>query len=114
MQLNARYVGFKYYDATTIAEIKKNVSSLLSTPAGTIPGDRNFGINPEFISSPREIAQNKLALDIVEKLEIYEPRVELRKVTFESDDVSGNLKAVVLLGANEDYDEDDDEEYDYE
>jgi hypothetical protein len=40
--------------------------------------------------------------------------VELRKVTFESDDVSGNLKAVVLLGANEDYDEDDDEEYDYE
>lgn len=56
---------------------------LYSTVEGTCPMDREFGITIEAVDKPPKVAKNIYALDIVEKTEKYEPRVEVKEVTFE-------------------------------
>lgn len=109
MAVGAEFTGFNYLDETLVADIQKNIRCLFATPEGSIPGDRSFGLSREYIDATRPVAENLLALDIAEKVELYEPRVEVRDITFGSEE-DGQLKATVLLGVNEDYNEEEDEE----
>jgi phage baseplate assembly protein W len=68
------------------ADIKLCLETLLSIQAGTQPMDRDLGINLDEIAGyPTNVAQNMLSLEIIEKVSIYEPRVEVSSVDFESD-----------------------------
>ncbi|MCD7862875.1 MAG: GPW/gp25 family protein [Lachnospiraceae bacterium] len=65
-------------------DIKLCLETLLSIQAGTQPLDRDLGIDTEgILDYPFSVAQNKLAVEIVEKIEKYEPRVKVKSVTFE-------------------------------
>ena len=63
------------YSPDEFADIKLCLETLLSVRAGSQPLDRNFGIN---------VAKNMLALEIIEKVRIYEPRVEVDNVEFDA------------------------------
>lgn len=116
----AQFVGFDYMTEGTVAEIQRNVSALIATPEGSCPGDRSYGISTEFIGMPIDVARNLSALSVIEKLEIYEPRVELIDVSTESDPISGSIKNIFTFGPNSEYedeedtDEDEDEDEDEE
>lgn len=59
------------------------LETLLSVRAGSQPMDRNFGINYErAVDYPMNVAKNILALEIIEKVEKYEPRVEVDAIEF--------------------------------
>lgn len=105
-----QFVGFDYMTESTVAEIQRNVKALIETPEGSCPGDRSYGIATDFIGMPIDVARNEAALSVIEKLEIYEPRVELIEVTTEADPVSGHIKNTFLIGPNEDYEMDEEEE----
>lgn len=67
------------------ADIKQNLETLMSIRAGSQPLDRILGIDYDGVAGyPLNVAQNMLALDIIEKVSIYEPRVEVESVDFES------------------------------
>lgn len=74
-------VLFDYSD-DEIEEIKRNITTLLSIPEGTVPLDRNFGINNDFVSYPLDVAENMYVLEITEKVETYESRVQVKEVNF--------------------------------
>lgn len=66
------------------ADVKQCLETLLAVRAGSQPLDRNFGIDYEgIVGYPTEIAKNMLSLEIIEKVNIYEPRVEVESVDFE-------------------------------
>ena len=111
MTINSAFIGFDYLNAGTIAEIKRNIETLLNTPAGTCPGDRSFGIATDYIGAPGPVAQNQMALEIIEKVSIYEPRVVAKEVTPSHGD-DGNITLTVLIAPNEDYEEEDDDDED--
>jgi hypothetical protein len=111
MAIGATFVGFNYLEAGIVADIQKNIRCLFSTPEGTIPGDRSFGISQEYIEAPRPIAENLLALDVYEKVEKYEPRAVVKEITYGTGD-DGQLIPNILIGANEDYEESDEDEDD--
>ena len=72
-------------------DIKQNLETLMSIRAGSQPLDRNLGIDYDGVAGyPLNVAQNMLALDIIEKVNIYEPRVEVESVDFVSN-VGGQL-----------------------
>lgn len=74
------------------ADIKQCLETLLSIRAGTQPLDRNLGIDLDsIVGYPLDVAKNMLSLEIMEKVEIYEPRVEVTSVDFESN-TDGVLK----------------------
>lgn len=45
-------INFDYENAEIIEEIKRNIETLFSTPEGSCPGDRSFGLNQEFVGMP--------------------------------------------------------------
>lgn len=108
MDIEIKLVGFEYEDATTIEEINRNLTALLSTPAGSCAGDRSYGIDHSCIGLPTAIAQNRLALELAEKIPLYEPRVDLIDVSCASD-LQGHLVATVRIGPNDSYDPDEEE-----
>lgn len=66
------------------ADIKLCLETLLSIREGSQPLDRKFGINiDEIIGCPVDVAKNMLSLEIIEKVERYEPRVEVDSVEFD-------------------------------
>lgn len=67
------------------ADVKRCLETLLSVEAGSQPLDRDFGIDYEgIVGYPIPVAENMLALEITEKVERYEPRVEIEKIEFTS------------------------------
>ena len=103
MKTKIKMVGFEYEDASVIQEINRNLSVLISTPAGTCAGDRNYGIDGSFVGLPAQIAENRLAIELMEKIPLYEPRADVLEVSCASD-AQGQLVATILIGPNDEYD----------
>lgn len=73
-------------------DIVRSLNTLYSTRAGSQPMARDFGIDYDgVVGVPLEVAKNKLALEIVEKTELYEPRVTVDEIDFEVDPSNGRI-----------------------
>jgi hypothetical protein len=66
--------------ATGVKEIAQNVKTILSTVKGTVPLDRDFGLDPAFIDAPVRAARALFAAQVVQAIKKYEPRVEVVKL----------------------------------
>jgi phage baseplate assembly protein W len=99
------------YTGPEIEEIARNLNMLYETPVGTVPLDREFGLDTDFVGYPLDVAQNMISIEIVEKTETYEPRVKVQEVTFTST-VNGVLIPNVLITRSETTDNEVDEEGD--
>lgn len=67
------------------ASILQNVAMILSTPKGSVPMYRDFGISIEAVDRPIQAAKALLRGQVKEAVEQYEPRVEVVGVSFEQD-----------------------------
>lgn len=79
------------FDMEEFEDVKRCLETLLSVREGSQPLDREFGINfDEIVGYPAEVAKNMLSLEIIEKTERYEPRVQVESIEFDSAS-DGNL-----------------------
>lgn len=104
MELEKSIISFDY-TGPEAEEILRNLNTLYGTAAGSVPLDREFGLDHEFLDYPIDVAQNMVALEITEKTELYEPRVEVIEVTFKSDAENGKLIPTVLIARAENVDD---------
>lgn len=73
-------------------DIKMCLETLLSIRAGSQPLDRDFGIDyDKIVGYPLDVAKNMISLEIIEKIERYEPRVAVDSVEF-TGDADGQLR----------------------
>ena len=73
-------------------DVKLCLETLLSIVSGTQALDRDIGINiDKIVGYPYEIAKNMLSLEIIEKVETYEPRVTVESIDFE-----GNMEGLLI------------------
>lgn len=94
-RLDAVVVG-----ATGITEIIQNVKTICSTLKGTVPLRRDIGVEGDFLDKPLPVAKALAAARFTEAVETFEPRVQVKRVTFESDTASamdGRLVPVVRI-----------------
>lgn len=82
-----------------LEEIVQNVRTILSTPKGSVPLDREFGIDLSYLDSPTPVAEAKLTTEIIVAVKRYEPRVSVTAVSF-TGDLNGKLKPVVEVRIN--------------
>ncbi len=90
---------FFHYEGSNEAErreIIRNVRTILTTPVGTCPLYRDFGLETAYLDCPMELAQNLFAVAAMEAVERWEPRVSVTGVTFDSD-TNGHLRAKVVI-----------------
>ena len=65
------------------AELNRTLTALCATRAGSLPTDRDFGIAWDCLDEVTEIAESLFYLEVVRKVERYEPRVEISDIVFE-------------------------------
>lgn len=98
MDLSGIEISFNYGDSSEAErkEIIRNVQTILTTPIGTCPLYRDFGLDVTYLDYPMDLAQNIFAVAAMEAVERWEPRVIVTEVTFEAD-ANGHLKAKVVI-----------------
>ena len=79
-------VGYRF-GLTGIDEIVQNVKVILNTPKGTVPLDRDFGVDWSIVDTPTTMTFQKLRVSIVKAIEKYEPRVKVKAVEIIPDEI---------------------------
>ncbi len=86
--------------SSELEEIIQNVRTILTTRKGSVPLDREFGIDAGIIDKPTTNIGGLLTVAIMEAVEKYEPRVKVQSVSFEADGEEGIVypcvKVVIL------------------
>ncbi|WP_163538312.1 GPW/gp25 family protein [Gracilibacillus sp. YIM 98692] len=85
------------FSAIGAQEIYENLRILYTTPEGSIPFDREFGINMAFLDQPTQIAQGRLIVEYTEKTKRFEPRAVVQEVLFDQDEQTGHLQPKVVI-----------------
>lgn len=80
-------------------EILDKVMFLLSCVKGTIPMNRNVGLDPDVISAPTWQAQNLYTISAIELIDEFEPRATVEEIVFDGSS-DGNLIPKVVLQYN--------------
>lgn len=90
---------------TEIEEILQNIRTILKTRVGSVTLDREFGVSWEHIDKPLPIAKALLTAEVIEKIELYEPRARVESVDFDEtqgEAMDGILKPRVIVSLGED------------
>lgn len=85
------------YDSPETEDILRCLETLYSTRKGSQPLDRNLGLDWSFIDKPLPVAQQEYAFEVIKKTKEYEPRVNVQDVTYEFDEINGQMKPVITL-----------------
>ena len=74
--------SFSFVENDVLRSVAQNIALLFSTKKGTVPCYREFGIPMKFIDKPEPIAKTLIMSEAVEAAEIFEPRAEIRGISF--------------------------------
>lgn len=89
-----------FQPSTEAEEILQNVATIIATVRYSVPFDRMFGINPEYLDDPIPIAEVKSVADIIEAIHRHEPRCRVESVTFDGDGSEGIMRPKVRVYIN--------------
>ena len=86
--------------ATELEEVLQNVRTIITTRKGSVPMDREFGIDGDIQDLPIGVAQAKLSAEIVEAVNRFEPRARVKQVIYDGNEQDGLLRAKVRVAIN--------------
>lgn len=84
---------------TEVEEIIQNVRAILSTIKGSVPLDRDFGVDASYLDKPINVAKAMLSSEIIKAARAYEPRVTITAVDFTAN-LDGTLKPKIEVSIN--------------
>lgn len=67
----------------TVESVIQGIRIILTTPKGSVPMYREFGINMDFLDMPYPGAEQIARSEIREAIERWEPRATVRQITFQ-------------------------------
>ena len=94
------FVDVDFAPSSIHKEIVQNVKTICATQKYSVPMDRNFGVNMNFVDQPTPKAKAQIQAEIIEAIREYEPRCKVRKVSFEGD-IDGKLMVKVRIEIGE-------------
>ena len=81
------------------ARLDREIALLLSTPVGSMPLDREFGINTDFIDKPPEAAKSLYTAEVFEKIQRFIPAVRVQEITWDWNSAGKLSPKVVITSA---------------
>ncbi|MCI9364912.1 hypothetical protein D7Y09_15770 [bacterium 1XD42-1] len=93
-----RFLKFNVTDP--VESVLQNIAVILSTPKGSVPMYRDFGISVDILDRPIPVAKAMMTADIKEAIEQWEPRVTFISVDFMEDELNGRLIPMVEVEIN--------------
>lgn len=92
--MSENHVNFS--PANVYEEIAQNVRIICTTPKYSVPMDRSFGVDANFIDRPTPKAMAQIQAEIIQAVRKYEPRCKVKKVIFDGDN-DGKLSVKVRV-----------------
>ena len=86
----AGYTDIDFSPQTLTQEVAQNIRSIITTPKGSVPMFREFGLSENLTDSPVNEAAAKIKAEIIMAVRKYEPRAKIKSINFEADN-SGRL-----------------------
>ena len=96
---NVQLYDFKLeytFQDNALAELDRQLALLPSTPAGTMPLDREFGIQMDHVDKPPEVVKSLYTAEVTKKVPQFIPRVRVYEVTW-SYGGQGHIKPKVVI-----------------
>ncbi|MCI8815556.1 MAG: GPW/gp25 family protein [Angelakisella sp.] len=72
-------------EKNTVDSVLQNIAVILSTPLGTVPLYRDFGLDWSFLDKPMPVAKVLMVAPVREAIERWEPRATVLDVSFSED-----------------------------
>lgn len=69
--------NFALVEEDPARRILSNVATILSTPKGSVPLYREFGLDMRFLDKPEPVARSMMIAPVREAVERWEPRAEV-------------------------------------
>lgn len=89
-------------ETDTVKSVLQNVAVILSTPKGTVPMYRDFGVNTDFLDLPMTAAKARMTAEVREAVETWEPRATVVGIRFSDEKAAqGVLMPIVEVEINE-------------
>ena len=93
--------------ATGLRQLAQEIKTLLITRKGSVPLDRDFGIDWSLVDKPIPIAKQYMVSEIALQLEKYVPRVKFKQIEFPETtiekSVDGFMPMNVIVEIREEY-----------
>ena len=78
-------------------EIIQNVITICSTLKGTVPLDRDFGVDTGLLDLPVNTARAKVSAQFIDAIRRFEPRADVVKVSFNDNGFKEAVLPVVSI-----------------
>ena len=92
--------GITFKPRNIYEEIAQNVNTICTTIKYSVPLDRKFGIDADFLDRSTLKAKSKIQSEIIQAVRKYEPRCKILKVSFQ-ESLDGELDVKVRIAINE-------------
>ncbi len=91
--------GVEFAPRNVVEEVIQNVRMLLSVWRGSVPLDRELGIDADLLDAPIGVAQNRLASDLARQIADCEPRARLKSLEMNVSALDGRVepKAIIVI-----------------
>ena len=87
----------KLMPKTEMEEVMQNVYTIITTARGSVPLDRDFGIDTSFLDAPINVAQTLMLTSVIEAVSQFEPRAKVKGILFGGEAKEGKLEAKVRV-----------------
>ena len=75
----------RFNEIETINSVLQNIAVILSTPKGSVPLYRDFGLDWRHLDKPINVAKVLMISEVREAIERWEPRATVKSVSFSVD-----------------------------
>jgi len=86
-------------EQAAISDLDRRISLLLSTREGTVPLDREFGLNMDFLDSPSQTAKSLYAAEVTKKVARFIPEARVQSITWIGEEMGKLTPKVVITNA---------------
>ena len=70
----------RFNETDTVNSVLQNIAVILSTPKGTVPQYRDFGLDMSFVDKPMPVAEVLMIAPVREAIHRWEPRATVLNV----------------------------------
>lgn len=77
--------SIRFNEENTVSSVLQNIAIILSTPMGTVPLYRDFGLDWSFLDKPTPVAKVLMVAPVQEAIRKWEPRATVLDVSFSED-----------------------------
>ena len=83
-------------------DLYKQLNNLLSTRKGTVPINRDFGLDWNVLSKPLDEAESDFVAELMEQIEAYIPELKASEIAFAVDPENGKIVPTITIERSED------------